>query len=254
VISIARFVCSIFIYFAVAAEVSAQTQGTVPTSEGIVVRMTQAQAENRTRFLPYIVTRDYKLFEGENRKQAKSHVIAQITVVPPGFKKYRIENAEGSGLAEGIVRKALDDEVTLARDSRSTEITGENYDFRLVREDKQGGQRCYVLELLPRQKSKDLLRGTIWVDAESYLPHRVEGEPVRSSSWWLTDVRIVLLYGYIGPMWVQTSSEATANVRIIGRSSMIWQSVNYQVGDLTPGSSVVQSILPVGEATTKGQR
>jgi hypothetical protein len=36
-------------------------------------------------------------------------------------------------------------------------------------------------------------------------------------------------------MWLQTSSEATANVRIIGRSTMIWQDVRYQMGELTPG-------------------
>jgi Outer membrane lipoprotein-sorting protein len=254
VISRAQFVCSILICFAVAAGVSAQTQSTVPTSDDIVVRMAQAQAENRTRFLPYIVTRDYKLFEAENRDQAKSHVIAEITVVPSGAKKYVIENAEGSGLAERIVRKALDGEVAVAKDSRSADITGDNYDFLLVREDKLNGQRCYVLELLPRRKSKNLLRGTIWVDAESYLPYRVEGEPARSPSWWLTDIRIVLLYGYVGPMWIQTSSEATANVRIIGRSSMVWQGVSYQVGELTPGASLAQTILPVREAATKGQR
>jgi Outer membrane lipoprotein-sorting protein len=248
VISRVQFACSIFVYFALGVGVSAQTQGTVPTSNDIIVRMARAQAENRTHFLPYIVTRDYELFEGENHKQGKSHVVAEVTVVPSGFKKYTIENAEGSGLGEGIVRKALDGEVAVARDGRSTDITSDNYDFLLVREGTVNGQRCYVLELLPKRKSKDLLRGTIWVDAESYLPHRVEGEPARSSSWWLTDVRIVLLYGYVGPMWVQISSEATANVRIIGRSSMVWQVVSHQVGEPTP------AIHPVGEATTNGQR
>ncbi len=83
------------------------------------------------------------------------------------------------------------------------------------------GQRCYVLQLLPKQKSKDLLDATIWVDANTYLPRRVEGQPGKDPSWWLKDVRIVLRYGYVSLMWLQTSSKATANVQVLGRSTVL---------------------------------
>jgi hypothetical protein len=197
--------------------------------------MAQARDENRTHFRPYQVTRNYKLFKGDDNNQLKSRLIAEISVVPPNSKKYTIENPSGSLLEEKIVRKMLDGEVAFAKDSHASDITRENYDFRLIREDEISGKRCYVLDLIPKRKSKNLLRGSIWVDADSYLPLRVEGEPAQNPSWWVTDARIILLYGYVGPMWLQTSSEATANVRIIGRSTMIWQDVRYQMGELTPG-------------------
>ena len=73
----------------------------------------------------------------------------------------------------------LDGEVAFARDSGSTDITSKNYDFLLVGEDDINGQRCYVLQLLPRRKSRDLFRGTIWVDANTYLPRRIDGNPRR---------------------------------------------------------------------------
>jgi hypothetical protein len=216
--------------------------------------MAQAQAENRAHFRSYTVTRDYKLFEGEDHNQAQSRVIAEITVVPPDSKKYTVEKRNGSGLEEQIVRKMLDGEVAFAKDSGSTAITRANYDFLFVREDELSGQRCYVLELLPRRTSKNLLRGTIWVDASTYLLRRVEGEPAKSPSWWLRDVRIVLLYGPVGEMWLQTSSEATANVRILGRSTMVWQNVKYQIGELTPAASLAQTVVSVGEMTPVGPR
>jgi hypothetical protein len=50
--------------------------------------------------------------------------------------------------------------------------------------------------------------------------------------------RIDLLYGYVGPMWLQISSEATAKVRVIGRSTMIWQDVRYQMGELSSGANL----------------
>ncbi len=234
----AQLACLILVYSMAVTCVSAQTQSRIPTNEEIVAQMTQAQDENRTHFQPYRVTRDYKLFKADNHDSVKSRLIVDISVVPPTSKKYTIENPNGSLLEERIVRKMLDGEVAFAKDSRPSDITPENYDFRLNREDEVGGRRCYVLDLIPKRKSKNLLRGSIWVDAHNYLPVRVEGEPTQNPSWWVTDARIVLLYGYVGPMWLQTSSEATANVRIIGRSTMIWQDVKYQMGDLTPGTEL----------------
>ena len=73
------------------------------------------------------------------------------------------------------------------------------------------GHRCYVLELLPRRNAKNLLHGNIWVDPNSYLLHRAEREPAKGSSWWLGDVRIVLRFGYVGEVWMQTSSETAAS-------------------------------------------
>jgi outer membrane lipoprotein-sorting protein len=238
VTSRAQFACLMFVYSIAATCVSARAQSQIPTNEEIVAQMSQAQDENRTHFRPYRVTRDYKLFKGDNDSQLKSRLVAEISVVPPDSKKYTIENPNGSVLEEKIVRKMLDGEVAFARDSRTSDITRENYDFRLNREDEISGRHCYVLDLIPKRKSRNLLRGSIWVDALSYLPLRVEGEPTQNPSWWVTDARIVLLYGYVGAMWLQTSSEATANVRIIGRSTMIWQDVRYQMGELVPGSEL----------------
>jgi hypothetical protein len=254
VTSKAQFTCAILVYLAAAAGVSGQTQSAAPTSYSIISHMSEAQAANRVGFLPYTVTRDYKLFEGETTDPPKSHVVADISVRPPDSKKYTIATAAGSALAERIVRKALDSEVEFAKDSRATDITRENYNFVFVGENRLNGQRCYVLELIPKRKSKNLLRGTIWVDAETYLPRRVEGEPTKDPSWWLSDVQIVVAYGYVGQMWLQTSSKASAKVRILGRSSMVWQDVSYQLGGPTHGTSLAQIIAPVGEPGTEGQR
>ena len=249
-----QFARLMFIYFAAAICTSAQTHNVVPTSADIVTRMAQAQAENGDNVHPYIVTRDYKLFGHESSLESKSHVIAEITVAPPDSKKYTIESAEGSGSGERVVRKMLDGEVAFAKDSGSTDITRKNYDFVLVGEGDLNGQRCYVLQLLPRRKSKDLLRGTIWVDANSYLPRRVGGEPAKSPSWWLRDVHVVLVYGDVGSMWLLTSSKATANVRILGPSTMVWHDVSYQMGELTPGASVAQTTVLADETVADDQR
>jgi hypothetical protein len=122
--------------------------------------MAQARAINQARFRPYMVTREYKLF-GRDRQEPKSQVTADITFAPPNLKRYAVQHANGSALGEQVVRRILEAEVAVAKDSSSTDISEDNYDFRFVREEDVEGHRCYVLEMLPRRKDKNLLRGNV---------------------------------------------------------------------------------------------
>jgi len=226
--------CLLFLV-AVAPCALAQTS-TVPTVETIIARMAQARADNRARFRSYVVTRDYKLF-GKERHKTESQVIADVTFDPPDFKKYAIQQASGAGLGEKIVRRMLESEVEVTKDYSSTDISPDNYDFRFIREEDVNSQRSYVLELLPRRRDKNLLRGNIWVDANTFLLHRTEGEPAKRTSWWLRDVRIALLYGYVSGMWLQTASESTAKVRILGQYTMVSRDVKYKISELVADGS-----------------
>ncbi|OFW24238.1 MAG: hypothetical protein A3H27_15790 [Acidobacteria bacterium RIFCSPLOWO2_02_FULL_59_13] len=214
----------------VVACASAQTESTAPNVTTIVARMGQARTENRARFRPHIVTRDYKLF-GKERAKTKAQVIADVSFVPPDSKQYTIEQASGTGLGERIVRRMLESETEVAKDYRLTDFSPDNYDFRFIRDEEVSGHSCYVLELLPKRKEKNLLRGHIWVDATSYLLHRVEGSPAKGPSWWLRDVRIVLVYSNVEGMWLQTALESTAKVRILGQHTMESRDVNYEISE-----------------------
>ena len=199
--------------------------------ETIVARMAQARAENRTRFRPYIVTREYKLF-GKERDQTRSEVIADVVFVPPDSKKYTIQQTNGSGLGGMIVRRMLASEAKVTKDYIATDYSPDNYGFRLIGEEEMSGRRCYVLELLPRRKDKHLLRGNVWVDANTYHPQRFQGELAKNPSWWVRDVRITFDYGKVGDMWLQTGSEASANVRILGPSTIVSQDMRYKLNEL----------------------
>lgn len=204
----------------------------VPTVETILARMEQARSENRARLRPYSVVRDYQLF-GAEKQTSKAEIIADVTFVPPDVKHYAIRQANGMGLGEKIVRQMLDHETDIVKDYGTTDLTPANYDFRLVREEPLDGQRCYVLEMTPRRKGKTLLRGHIWVDASTYQLRRTEGEPGKAPSWWLRDARIILTYGNVGGMWLQTASESTANVRFVGPHTMVARDVEYKFSELT---------------------
>ena len=198
----------------------------VPSLETILARMSRAEIQNRTHRRPYSVTREYELF-GQDRNNARSQVIATITFLPPDSRNYSVRRAGGSAIGEMIVRRVLGREASIAKDMGSSDITQDNYNFRFVREEDASGHCGYVLQMLPRRNDKNLLRGTIWVDATTYLIHRVDGEPVKNPSWWVRDVHIVLIYADVGGMWLPTLSEYTASVRVLGPSMMVAHDLGY---------------------------
>jgi outer membrane lipoprotein-sorting protein len=230
----------------------AQTGETIPSIETIAAHMAQARATNHGRFRPYIVTRDYAMFRKETN-DAESEVTANITSVSPEEKTYTIEKSNGSGLGQKIVRRLLEGEMADARDARSTDISEDNYDFRLIRAEDVDEQRCYMLELIPKRKDKNLLRGNAWVDANTYLLRRVEGSVVKAPSWLLKDLHIELLYGDFAGMWMQTASRATANVWIIGESIMTSHDVKYEISEAAPAGWSAQAQFS-GEANRKRQQ
>jgi hypothetical protein len=225
------------------ASAPAQTRSSVPIAETIIARMAQARAENRARLRPYVVTRNYKLF-GKDESKAKSEVIADVAFVPPDSKKYTIQETNGSGLGQILVRRMLANEAEVTKDYVATDISADNYDFRFLREADASGQRCYVLELLPRRIERHLLHGNVWVDANTYLLRRFEGELAKPPSWWVRDVSITFVYGDVGGMWLQTATEAAADVRILGRTTMVSRDVKYKItGLVVTASSVETSFL-----------
>jgi hypothetical protein len=58
----------------------------------ILQRLEDIQRQNPAQSRPYELTREYKLFHGDNG-QPTSEVIAQINFVPPDLKTYKIVQA-----------------------------------------------------------------------------------------------------------------------------------------------------------------
>jgi hypothetical protein len=206
----------------------AQTNSPVPSIEVIAVRMAKARSANQARFRAYTVTRDYRLFR-KNIQDAQSQVIADVSFTPPYTKTFAIRQKWGAGMGERIVRHILANEVEVANADNS-EISSQNYEFRFIRLESINGRLCYLLELHPRRSDAHLLVGKAWVDAQTYLLHRMEGEPAKKPSWWIRRLHFALLYGNVGGMWLPTGLEATADVRLIGECRVVSQNVGINVG------------------------
>jgi hypothetical protein len=119
-------------------------------------------------------------------------------------------------MAEHAVRKALEKEAQLARTPEVSEITPRNYTFELLGNQILPGGGCYVVRIKPRERSKELLDGQIWVDTTTYQIRRVEGRLAKNPSFWVKQLDLVINFDEVSGMWLKTSSDAVARIRWAG--------------------------------------
>jgi hypothetical protein len=200
--------------------------GTISDVGKIVSLMVLAQTQNRAQHTAYEIVRTYSIFKPEKETDTKSKITALVSFLPPRLKTYKIEESNG-GIAERVVRNALQHEVELTQDPSPSEYTPRNYDFSLLGTEMLQGNLCYILGMDPKRDSKDLLRGKAWVDAKTFLIRRVEGQPAKGLSWWLRNVHITLMYNNVNGMWLRTASQATANVRFKGEMNLVSRDVDF---------------------------
>jgi outer membrane lipoprotein-sorting protein len=218
----------LFLLLFLATIPSLAQQAATPDLNTILSHMEQAHAEAHAHMSPYSVTREYKFF-GDDQQHAKSQVVAKVDFAPPNQKDYTIEKSSGSGQGEKITRKVLDHEKQMTKGDESGALNRENYDFEYLRTEALNGRQAYVLKLEPKHSDKNLIKGFAWIDAETYHPLRIEGEPAKSPSFWVKNLKLSLTFGKVGDMWLQTGTQAVANVRFLGQHTMIARDVNYDL-------------------------
>jgi hypothetical protein len=192
---------------------SARAQTLSP--DEIISRMQQAQTAARQRAIPYTVTRRYTL-AGQNIQKPTSEVVAEVNFIPPSHDDYTLRSVEGSDHGGNIVREVLEHESQMTSHVELYEVSPRNYDFVLLGRAMLDDHNCYVLQLKPRRQAAELLRGQAWIDANSFLVRRIEGEPAKSPSWWLKNLHVMVNYDDVDGIWLQHDTRAVADVRFAG--------------------------------------
>jgi len=197
---------------------------------------------------PFLLTREYRMFHDDDVNPT-SEVKAEISVVPPTEREYKIVSSKGSDRGEKVIRKILDHEDEAEKSTPPpTAIVHQNYDFGFEGEANFQGARCFVLSLKPKRKDPALVEGRAWIDANTFLIRKIEGQMSKSPSWWVKDVQLVVLFGEIGGVWTQLSSNAVAEVRILGKYSVTGKATNLQTGVTAASNGAPKKISALAPA------
>jgi hypothetical protein len=190
-----------------------------PNLNSILDSLERTEEQNPSHSRPHEVTREYKVFQGDNPKPI-SDVTAQISFTPPDIKTFKITDAQGSPRGKKIVSAILEQEIASAKEGHQRDISRSNYDFVFLREQNFGVVPEYVLHVIPKRKEKGLLLGDIWVDAKTYRIRQIIGVPLRTPSFWVKDLHITVQFADVNGMWIAVSVDAIATVRFLGIYSL----------------------------------
>lgn len=217
----------------------------------IVDRLEKAQTENHANLRPYTVTRNFRVLSGDHGEKTDSEVKATVSFVPPDKQDFKIDNATGNERGIDAVKRILESETQMRDQGTSAAFTRENYNFTSVDKGSDAGRDCYVLGLDPKHKEKHLVKGHLWVDAQTYLPRKVEGDLAKSPSWWVKEVRVTTDFNSVNGMWLPTSTQAVADLRIFGRHTLTSQATNFNTGEQVASTMPAQEIRHVASETPR---
>lgn len=158
----------------------------------------------------------------------------EVTFNAPSDKQFRVVHEEGSEMLRNHVFKGLlgsEKEAWADEEHRArTEITPDNYEFRLAGTETVQERPQYILEVTPRSKSKFLYSGKIWVDAADFAVTRISAEPAKNPSFWISHTEIEHEYEKMGEFWLPARNTSITKVRFGGTAKLHIEYMNYRVG------------------------
>jgi hypothetical protein len=225
--------CLILVETAMNVVFAQETPAAPLTADQVVQRMVEGNARRAGDLARYRGTRSYHLeYDGLSKKSAT--LLVAMTYRSPDEKSFCILSESGSEFLQRRVLKRLlevESDATREEQGRQMAMSPENYEFRLVGDERILDHEFYILEVTPRTKNKFLLRGRIWVEGQDFAVARVEGQPAENPSWWTKRNIIHMTYEKIGEFWLPARSETNTQVRILGHSVLTIVYSDYEIPD-----------------------
>jgi len=119
-----------------------------------------------------------------------------------------------------VIARYLTAETETQKDNSQFAITPANYRFKYKGWLEQDGKRVHLFDLKPRKKRVGLFKGELWLDAQTFMPIREEGEFVKNPSVFLKKVEFVRDYAIQDGVAIPKHIESRVDTRIVGRADI----------------------------------
>lgn len=197
----------------------------------IVAKMVQREETELKNMQHYRMTRTYELKTADGTKDTQFLAVLDYDIATG--KSIQVTQERGTdGLFRHALRRVLETEVRTSRQEgrNDTKLAPENYNFRLLGTEMRDGHKCYVLQLLPKRKTKYLLEGKIWIDTDGYGLVGLEGRPAASLSFWVGRPLITQSFEKVGDFWLLARNRSIVDARLIGRISLTIDTSDVEIG------------------------
>jgi hypothetical protein len=148
---------------------------------------------------------------------------------------FRIVSQSGSKLlCDKVLKRAVDSEAEASRNKRLTELTPANYEFQMVGSETINDRPAYILKVEPLSDGKFLYRGKIWVDAVDFQVVKMETEPAKNPSFFISRTLIHYTSALAHGFWLPQKIRSETKVRIGGTAVLTIDYGNYLVESNAP--------------------
>ena len=227
-----------------------------PSGDEIIARVEIENARRHALLKDYSIALQYTLQNSRFGKQAAAEVLMRYRQIEG--ERYTVLTRSGSGSLNSVIDKVLASETgaSLPPESAHHQINGANYRVRFLGTELAAGRFCYVLELTPRMKSRFLIIGKAWVDAESYGMVRLEGQFAASTSLLIGAPTLSEQFVKVQGFWLPAHVRSVSSSLLLGPSEMNIFFSNYQLpGDLqVPGAAAAATVPFPGAPLATGYR
>jgi hypothetical protein len=210
------------------------------STEAIVQRLMAANAQRSQTLRGYRGKRVYHLEYHGIFGSHEAGMQVEAIYTAPDRKEFKILSESGSKLLTNRVLLKLlssEQEAQEEKTRKELEISPKNYDFTLAGTEHTPGGDFYVLEATPKGKSKYLYRGKLWVDAKDFAVARMQGEPAKNPSLWVSHTQIEYRWAKIAGFWLPAHNESETQVRMGGKAVLTIDYSDYQITGVSRSNS-----------------
>jgi hypothetical protein len=217
-----------------AAWTQANTATPALTAEQVVQRLVEKNQERAAALQHYVGKRTYRLEYHGFPASTEATMDVDVNFDAPASKHFTVVNATGSKLIQNRVFHRLlesEEQAGDASNRKHTELGPDNYTFTLAGIEGTN----YVLNVEPKEESKFLYRGKIWIDAHDFAVTRIEAQPARNPSFWTTKSVIEHTYQKLdNGFYLPKENKTVTNVRLGGVATLTIEYQSYQVTAAKP--------------------
>ncbi len=206
------------------------------SGDAILAKAAERNAQQHASLPEYSGLRSYRV--KNLRFGMKETTAVRSSYVPGAGQKFTVLERNGSEELSRVLDRVLAAEEDSSRPSESGrhEFTPENYEARVLGTASKNSTNCYVLELRPKQKSKYLLVGKIWIDTRTFAIVHVEGRAAARVSLFLGRPFLTEDFAEVDGFWLPVHAGATSTTLLLGESELQIDYRDYQLSPVASGS------------------
>jgi hypothetical protein len=152
------------------------------------------------------------------KKEGRLHGLRHITAL--GRITYDALKFQGDDtVKKNVIAKYLQAEEQGQQDP-TLAVSPDNYKFKYKGTTQLDGREAHLFEVTPRKKRQGLYRGSLWIDAETFLRVQESGRLVKNPSIVLRKVQFVRRYRIQDGISVPSQLQTVADAWLVGKAEL----------------------------------